>query len=122
LSTRNLEEMMAERGVCVDHATVYRWALKVLPSLAKVFRRREESVGRSWRVDETYIPVAGKWKYLCRAADTEGLAVDFLLTAKRDLTAARRFFDSSDSVDLCSASIPATPQSDPLQASRPCML
>jgi transposase-like protein len=122
LSTRNLEEMMAKRGVCVDHATVCRWALKVLPSLAKVFRRRKGSVGRSWRVDETYIPVAGKWKYLYRAVDTEGQTVDFTLTAKRDLAAARRFFDSSDSVDLCSASIPATPQSDPLQASRPCML
>ncbi|MBP7179114.1 MAG: IS6 family transposase [Moraxellaceae bacterium] len=98
LSTRNLEEMMAERGVCVDHATVYRWALKILPALAKIFRRRKAPVGRSWRVDETYIPVAGEWKYLYRAVDRLGQTVDFLLTAKWDLAAARRFFDRA--IDL----------------------
>lgn len=92
LSTRNLEEMMAERGVCVDHATVHRWALKILPTLAKVFRRRKAPVGRSWRVDETYIRVDGQWKYLYRAVDRLGQTVDFLFTAKRDLSAARRFF------------------------------
>lgn len=64
LSLRNLEEMMAERGVQVDHATVHRWALKILPVLAKVFRRRKRPVGRSWRMDETYIQVGGQWKYL----------------------------------------------------------
>jgi len=69
LSLRNLEEMMAERGVAVDHATVHRWALKMLPNLAKVFRRRKQPVGRSWRVDETYVRVAGEWKYLYRAVD-----------------------------------------------------
>ena len=57
LSLRNLEEMMAERGVLVDHATVHRWSLKMLPVLAKVFRRRKHPVGRSWRVDETYVLV-----------------------------------------------------------------
>jgi transposase-like protein len=65
LSLRNLEEMMAERGVFVDHATVGRWALKMLPVLAKVFRGRKHPVGRSWRVDETYVRVGGQWKYLC---------------------------------------------------------
>lgn len=60
LSLRNLEEMMAERGVQVDYATVHRWALKILPVLAKVFRRRKNPVGRSWRMDETYIQVAGQ--------------------------------------------------------------
>lgn len=59
LSVRNLEEMMAERGVHVDHATVHRWSLKILPILAKVFRRRKRPVGRSWRMDETYIQVSG---------------------------------------------------------------
>jgi len=61
LSLRNLEEMMAERGVLVDHTTVHRWAVKMLPVLAKVFRRRQVPVGRSWRVDETCVKVAGQW-------------------------------------------------------------
>ena len=79
LSLRNLEAMMAERGVLVDHATVHRWSLKMLPVLAKVFRRRKHPVGRSWRVDETYVLVGGQWRYLCRAVDRLGQTVDFLL-------------------------------------------
>lgn len=98
LSLRNLEEMMAERGVVVDHATVHRWALKMLPVLAAVFRRRKRPVGPSWRVDETYVLVAGQWKYLYRALDKLGNAVDFLLAAKRDEAAARRFFEQA--IDL----------------------
>jgi putative transposase len=98
LSTRNLQEMMAERGVLVDHATVHRWARKMLPVLAKVFRRRQVPVGRSWRMDETYIKVNGQWKYLYRAVDRLGQTVDFLLTAKRDLAAARLFFERA--IDL----------------------
>ena len=93
LSLRNLEEMMAERGVEVDHATVHRWALKIVPVLAAVFRSRKRAVGSSWRVDETYIKVAGQWKYLYRAVDRLGQTVDFLLTAHRDIAAARRFFE-----------------------------
>jgi transposase-like protein len=93
LSLRNLEEMMAERGVAVDHATMHRWALKIVPVLAKVFRGRKRPVGSSWRVDETYIKVAGQWKYLYRAVDRLGCTVDFLLTAHRDIAAARRFFE-----------------------------
>ena len=98
LSLRNLEEMMAERGVAVDHATVYRWALKLLPLLAKVFRGRKRPVGRSWRMDETSIRIGGQWKYLYRAVDRLGQAVDFLLTARRDGAAARRFFERA--IDL----------------------
>jgi transposase-like protein len=77
----------------VDHATVHRWALKVLPVLAAVLRRRKLPVGPSWRVDETYVLVGGQWKYLYRAVDKLGQTVDFLLTAHRDVTAARRFFE-----------------------------
>ncbi|HEX6708023.1 MAG TPA: IS6 family transposase [Albitalea sp.] len=98
LSLRNLEEMMAERGMLVYHATVHRWALKILPALAAVFRRRKRPVGSSWRVDETYIKVGGRWKYLYRAVDRLGHTVDFLLTAKRDVAAARRFFERA--IDL----------------------
>jgi putative transposase len=91
LSLRHIEEMMAERGVVVDHATVHRWSLKILPVLAKAFCRRKRSVGRSWRMDETYIKIRGRWRYLYRAVDRNGDTVDFLLTAHRDEAAARRF-------------------------------
>jgi putative transposase len=72
LSLRHIEEMMAERGVFVDHATVHRWSLKMLPVLAKAFRSRKRSVGKSWRMDETYIKVRGHWKYLYPAVDRSG--------------------------------------------------
>ena len=93
LSLRHIEEMMAERGIEVDHATIHRWAMKILPVLTKVLRHRKRPVGTSWRVDETYIKVCGEWKYLYRAVDKLGWTVDFLLTARRDLAAARRFFE-----------------------------
>ena len=62
LSLRHIEEMMAERGVFVDHSTVHRWSVKILPVLASAFRKRKRPVGLSWRMDETYIKVAGEWK------------------------------------------------------------
>ncbi|MBC8733335.1 IS6 family transposase [Paraburkholderia sp. UCT2] len=95
LSLRNLEEMMAERGISVDHSTVHRWALKLLPVLEKAFRRHKRPVGKSWRVDETYIKVKGQWKYLYRAVNKAGNTIDFLLRAHRDKTAARRYFEKS---------------------------
>lgn len=93
LSLRHIEEMMQERGVFVDHTTVHRWAIKMLPVLAAIVRCRKRDVGRSWRLDETYINVSGEWKYLYRAVDRGGDTVDFLLTAKRDKAAARRFLE-----------------------------
>ena len=98
LSLRHIEEMMGERGVFVDHATVHRWAPKILPVLALVFRRRKRPVGGSWRMDETYVKVGGEWKYLYRAVDRDGHTVDFLLRAHRDEAAARRFLERA--VDL----------------------
>ncbi|MCS4320837.1 transposase-like protein, partial [Serratia sp. BIGb0234] len=92
LSLRNLEEMMAERGIFVDHSTLHRWVIRLVPSLDKAFRRSKRSVGRRWRMDETYIKVKGQWKYLYRAVDTSGQTIDFMLTAKRDAAAALRFF------------------------------
>ena len=95
LSLRHLEEMMAERGVSVDHSTVHRWAIKLLPVLEKAFRRRKRPVGKSWRMDETYIRIKGEWRYLYRAVDKDGNTIDFLLRAHRDKTAARRYFEKS---------------------------
>jgi transposase-like protein len=91
LSLRNLEEMMHERGVTVDHSTIHRWTLRLIPVLERTFRKRKAAVGTSWRMDETYIKVGGQWKYLYRAVDKAGNTVDFLLTAKRDRAAAQRF-------------------------------
>lgn len=95
LSLRNLEEMMAERGVEVDHSSVHRWVIKLVPLLAKAFRRNKCPVGKSGRMDETYIKVKGHWKYLYRAVDKEGNTVDFLLRAHRDKAAARRYFEKA---------------------------
>ena len=95
LSYRHIEEMMEERGVCVDHSSINRWSIRFLPMLEKVFRQHKRQVGTSWRMDETYIKVKGVWKYLYRAVDKEGKTIDFLLTAKRDKAAAMRFFDKA---------------------------
>lgn len=92
LSYRNLSEMMLERGLTVDHTTVYRWVQAYAPQLDKRIRKHLKPTNDSWRVDETYIPVNREWKYLYRAVDSEGNTLDFLLTAKRDATAAERFF------------------------------
>lgn len=91
LSYRDIEELMAERGVHVDHATVNRWVVKFSPLLLLRSRRHKKPVGKSWRMDETYIKVCGQWKYLYRAVDRQGGTVDFLLTARRDADAAVRF-------------------------------
>ena len=91
LSYRDLEEMMAERGIEVDHSTINRWVLKYAPELDKRIRPHLKQTNDSWRVDETYIKVKGRWKYLYRAVDSLGNTLDFLLCAKRDASAAERF-------------------------------
>ena len=98
LSFRNIEEMMTERGVFVDHSTLHRWSIRMLPALAAVFRRRKRPVGRSWRMDETYVKISGQWKYLYRAVDRDGDTVDLLLRTKRDHAAARASFERA--IDL----------------------
>ena len=92
LSYRDIEELMRERGVEVDHTTVYRWVQQYGPELDKRCRPHLRPTNDSWRVDETYILVKGQWKYLYRAVDSEGNTLDFLLSAKRDAKAAKRFF------------------------------
>lgn len=92
LSLRNLEEIMAERGVIVDHSTLHRWVIRLVPFLDKAFRRHKRTVARWWRMDDTYIKVKRQWKYLYRAMDTAGQTNDFLLTAKRGAAVALRFF------------------------------
>uniref|UniRef100_UPI003BEEC400 IS6 family transposase n=1 Tax=Burkholderia arboris TaxID=488730 RepID=UPI003BEEC400 len=95
LNLRHLEEMMAERGLSVDHSTVHRWAIKMLPRLEKTFRRRKRPVGRRWRMDETYVKIGKEWKYLYRAVDKAGDTIDFLQGAKWDKAAAHRYFEKA---------------------------
>ena len=91
LSYRHVEELLEERGVPVDHATIQRWVVKYSPLLEEAFHRRKRSVWVSWRMDETYIKVKGQWYYLYRAVDKHGQTIDFLLTEHRDERAAKRF-------------------------------
>ena len=92
LSYRDVCEMMAERGVTLVHTTVMRWVQHYVPVFEKRFKKYARPTGSSWRVDETYIRVKGKWTYLYRAVDKQGRTVDFLLSEKRDKAAAKRFF------------------------------
>ena len=92
LSYRNLKEMMAERGVEVDHTTIMRWVHQYSPEIEKKVRRYLKPTNDSWRVDETYIKVKGEWKYLYSAVDSDGDTIDFMLSAKRNRKAAKHFF------------------------------
>ena len=92
VSYRDLEEIMAERGIQVDHATLNRWVVKYSPDIAKAAQMRKQPTAGSWRMDETYIKVKGKWAYLYRAVDKHGKTLDFMLSKRRDKAAARRFF------------------------------
>ena len=93
VSYRDLEEMLEERGVAVDHTTIYRWVQAYAPEIERRLRwhYRLRSFSRSWRVDETCIKVKGKWAYLCRAVDSRGNTVDFHLSQTRSASAAKRF-------------------------------
>lgn len=92
VSYRDLEEILAERGVQVDHATLNRWVAKYSPLIAANARRRKTPTDRSWRMDETYIKVKGEWFYLYRAVDKLGKTLDFMLSKRRNKTAATKFF------------------------------
>ena len=91
LSYRDVEELLAERGLHADHVTVWRWVQRYAPEMERRLRSRLRPTNDSWRVDETYIRVKGKWVYLYRAVDSSGATIDFLLSAKRDAEAAERF-------------------------------
>src|SRR6201997_5401936 len=92
LSSRDLVQMMAERGIALAHTTILRWVQRYVPEFEKRWRRHAVPVGASWRVDETYLKIKGQWVYLYRAVDKAGRTVDFLLSRRRDMAAAKRFF------------------------------
>lgn len=92
LSYRDLEEIFRERGFEVDHSTINRWVLAYAPVIEKRLRQFRRPHCGSARIDETYVKTRDKWRYLYRAVDKYGNLIDFLLTAKRDLNAAKRFF------------------------------
>ncbi len=91
LSYRGLEELVGERGLSVDHSTIARWVLRYAPILNQRMQRHVRYPNRSWRVDETYVRVVGKWTYLYRALDSEGNTIDFMLSPYRDRIAAKHF-------------------------------
>ena len=92
VSYRDLEEVMAERGVKVDHSTLNRWVIRYSPLIAAESHKRKQAVAGSWRMDETYINVKGEWVYFYRAVDKYGNTIDFKLSEKRDEAAATAFF------------------------------
>jgi putative transposase len=102
ISYRQLGEMMRERGAAVDHSTLSRWVIKYAPEFDKQFRRRQHPVGRSWRVDETYVKIKGKWAYLYRAVDKDGQTMDFLLTPQHAKAAAEAFLRKA----ICNQGLP----------------
>jgi IS6 family transposase len=92
LSYRDVEELLAERGIEADHVTVYRWVQRFTPLLADAARLARHAPGARWFVDETYVKVNGVWRYVYRAIDQHGQVIDVLVSARRDAVAARRFF------------------------------
>lgn len=95
LSYRHVEELMEERGLELDHATVNRWVIKYSSALESKFRQIKKPIGKSWRMDETYIKVKGQWVYYYRAVDKQNQTVDFFLSPTRDTQAALAFFEKA---------------------------
>jgi transposase-like protein len=95
LSYRDVEELLTERGVEVDHVTVYRWVQRFTPLLADAARPCRYRVGDRWFVDETYVKVAGHWRYVYRAIDQFGQVIDVFVAPRRDARAARRFLEQA---------------------------
>jgi transposase-like protein len=93
LSYRDVEELLTERGVQVDHVTIYRWVLRFTPLLADAAKPCRHTVGDRWQVDETYVKVAGRWRYVYRAIDQFSQVIDVFVSPRRDVKAARRFFE-----------------------------
>jgi transposase-like protein len=115
LSYRDVEELLAERGVQVDHVTIYRWVVRFTPLLAEAARPCRHAVGDRWHVgdrwyaDETYVKVAGQWRYVYRAIDQFGQVIDVFVSARRDADAARRFFER-----VIGATMSRPPRSPPI--------
>jgi len=95
LSLRNVEEMMAERGLMVDHTTVWRWCQKYGPVIYHRLRGKLKYTTTTWHMDETYVRIAGRWVYLFRAVDSHGDTVDFYLSETRDREAAKTFLQKA---------------------------
>jgi transposase-like protein len=95
LSYRDLEELLTERGVEVDHVTIYRWVQRFTPLLAEAARPCRHAVGDRWWVDETYVKVGGQWRYVYRAIDQFGQVIDVFVSPRRDVRGARRFFEQA---------------------------
>jgi IS6 family transposase len=94
LSYRDVEELLAERGVDVDHVTIYRWVRRFTPLVIEAARPCRHSVGDRWFVDETYVRVAGVWRYVYRAVDQYGQAIDVFVSKRRNIAAATKFFEA----------------------------
>jgi IS6 family transposase len=93
-SYRDVEELLAERGIDVDHVTIYRWVQRFTPLVIESARLCRHSAGDRWFVDETYVRVAGVWRYVYRAVDQHGQVIDVFVSKRRNVTAANRFFET----------------------------
>src|SRR6266566_10027925 len=102
LSYRDVEELLADRGLHADHVTVWRWVQRYAPEMERRLRSKLKPTNDSWRVDETYIRVKGKWRYLYRAVNSFGATIDFLLSAKRETVVA-------DSIHRSPLNVPGSP-------------